>query len=104
MKKIFKYILIGILVIIGLFSIWFRFFLSEHDEFKNSTIFEHYKNISTDGPYVLYKNDSLRVINVNEKERNDYELTDVVIPKNEEVFIVNTFCYNNSEPISFKLH
>jgi hypothetical protein len=88
---------------IGLFSIWFRFFLSEHDEFKNSTIFEHYKYISTDGPYVLYRNDSLRIINVNEKERNDYELTDVVIPNNAKDFTVNTFGYNNSKPISFNV-
>lgn len=103
MKKTFKYISLGLFAIIGVFSIWFRFFLSEHDEFKNTTIFEHYQYISTDGPYVLYENDSLRIINVSKKKRNEYELTDIVLPKNEKVISVNTFNYNNSEPISFNV-
>lgn len=104
MKKAFRNIFFGILIIIGVFSIWFRFFLSEHDEFKNSTIFEHHKKISTDGPYIIYENDSLRFIKV-EKVRNKYKLTDIIISKDitENSFTVNTFCYDNSKPVSFNV-
>jgi hypothetical protein len=102
MKKTFIYISIGILTIIGVLSVWFKFFLSEHDEFKNSTIFEHHKNISTDGPYILYKNDSLRFIQVNKIE-NKFELTDILIPKDKNDLTVNTFSYDNSKCVFFNV-
>tara|TARA_B100000809_G_scaffold154497_1_gene151852 strand:+ start:1356 stop:2447 length:1092 start_codon:yes stop_codon:yes gene_type:complete len=76
--------------------------LSEHEEFKSATIFEHRKGISTDGPYILYEKDSLRVIRVTEMP-DDFEIQDERIPKIESVkgFTVNAFSYDQPSAISF---
>jgi len=105
MKRIFKTFLIALSLIIGIFSLWFRFILTEHDEFKNATFLEHRKYISTDGPYLLYEKDSIRFINVERKERK-FEVINNLVPieKFEKSFIVHSFAYDNSSPISFRVN
>ncbi|MFT6843691.1 MAG: hypothetical protein ACJASR_002475 [Psychroserpens sp.] len=102
MLKVLKYISIVILLIIGLFVIWFRFVLSEHEEIKSATIFEHRKGISTDGPYILYEKDSLRLISVMEIPDN-FDIQDERISKIKfgKEFTVNAFSYDQPSAISF---
>lgn len=102
LKKLLKITGITLLVIIGLFAIWFRFFLSEYEELKSATIFEHRQGISTDGPHILYEKDSLRFISVAEVS-DDFEIRDERIPKGEtgKSFTVNAFSYDDPSAISF---
>jgi hypothetical protein len=83
-KRILKFTGITVFIIIGLFAIWFRFFVSEYEEFKSSTVFEHRQSISTDGPYVLYEKDSVRIINV-EESLNDYRILDDRFAKDKPI-------------------
>lgn len=103
-KRILKYAGLVILVILGLFLIWFKFSLSEYDEFKNSTCFEHRKRVSTDGPYILYNNDSVRIVSVEEESRG-YKIIDEWFAKSKfaQNFIVNSYSYDKSSQISFKV-
>ena len=104
MIKILKYTSIVILIIIGLFVIWFRFVLSEHEEFKSATIFEHRKGISTDGPYIIYEKDSLRLISVTEIA-DGFEIKDERISKIEfsKEITVKVFNYDQPSVISFTI-
>ena len=105
MKKIFRTFLIAFSLILGLFFLWFRFILTEYDEFKNTTFFEHRKNISTDGPYILYKNDSVRYISVERKEKT-HEVVDRFIPfeKSGISIVTHSYGYDCPTHISFKVN
>ena len=104
MKEILKIFTVAILIFFGISILWFRFILTEHDEFKNATLFEHRKHISTDGPYILYENDSVRYISV-EKEGGKYIVEDNMIPLEvaKISFTVHSFGYDNISRISFKV-
>ncbi|PLX19081.1 MAG: hypothetical protein C0599_11350 [Salinivirgaceae bacterium] len=104
LKKIFKYFGLGTLTFITLFLIWYKFLFNEYDEFKNSTFFENRKHISTDGPYILYEQDSVRAIQVVEKS-GDYIILDERFAKQDPTtnFTINSFSYNNPSEISFKV-
>jgi hypothetical protein len=103
-KRIFKFTGITVFIIIGLFAIWFRFFVSEYEEVKNTTVFEHRQSISTDGPYVLYEKDSVRIINVQEN-LNDYRILDDRFAKDKPIknIKINSYGYDNPSEIAFKL-
>ncbi len=102
--KILKIFTISVLLILGLFLFWYRFIYTEFDEFKNATFLEHRRGISTDGPYMLYSANSVRVVNV-EKTDSDYEVTDKLLLKKDidSIFTVNTFGYDNPTPVSFNV-
>ncbi len=104
-KRILKITGITLLVIIGLFAIWLRFFVSEYEELKSSTVFEHRQSISTDGAYILYEKDSLRLISV-EEISDDFEIHDERFSKVEydEEFTVNAYNYDNPSEISFTVN
>lgn len=55
LKKILKYISITTILVVLSILFWFKFILTEFDEFKNSTFLEHRKHISNDGPYIIKK-------------------------------------------------
>lgn len=104
-KKFLKYSGITLLLILVSVFIWIRFFVSEFDELKNSTIFEHRKGIATDGAHVLYEKDSVRIISVDEISDN-YEISDNRYSKSEfnQSFVVNTYSYDEPSAISFTVN
>ncbi|WP_462248864.1 metallophosphoesterase [Ekhidna sp.] len=104
MRKAFKYLSFALILILSLSAIWFRFIVDENNEFKNSTIFEHYQSISTDGPHILYNGDSLRMIRV-EKNENNFDVIDIQTTREKfsNSFSVNTYEPDKSQPISFEV-
>lgn len=104
-KRILKITGITVLLIIGLFSIWLRFFVSEYDELKSSTVFEHRQSVSTDGAYVIYEKDSLRIISVEEKSDN-YKILDDRFAIGEPIKDVSIHSYSYDKPseIAFKFN
>ncbi len=103
-KRILKITGISLLAIIGSFAIWLRFFVSEHQKLKHVTFLEHRQGISTDGAYILYEKDSLRLISVVEKS-GDFKIQDERFSKLEfgKVFTVNAYNYDEPTAISFKV-
>jgi hypothetical protein len=102
--KTLKFIVIGILSLITIFIFWYRFIFNEYDELKNSTFFEHRKHISTDGPYILYEKDSVRLIQVVENS-DEFEILDerFAIQDSLENIAINSYSYSNPSEISFNL-
>lgn len=103
-KRILKITGITLFVIIGSFAIWLRFFVSEHQKLKHITYLEHRQSISTDGAYILYEKDSLRLISVVEKS-GDFEIQDerFSILEFGKEFTVNVYNYDDPTAISFKV-
>jgi hypothetical protein len=104
LKKIFKYFGLGALALITLFLIWYKFIFNEYDELKNSTFFEHRKHISTDGPYILYGKDSVRLIQVVENS-DEFEILDERFSIQDPLknITINSYSYSNPSEISFNL-
>ncbi|MGZ2369263.1 metallophosphoesterase [Ancylomarina sp. YFZ004] len=99
-----KYLGITILVIIGIFALWFRFYLSEFEEFKNATPFEHRTYISTDGPYCIFEKDSVRLIQVVENS-GEFEVQDNKLANNEftDSLQVASFSYDLPSQVQFEV-
>lgn len=103
-KIVAKIVVITLTLLIVSTLFWFKFILSEFDEFKNSTFFEHRKHISTDGPYIIYENDSIHFIKVVSQENNFEIKSEKILAENfNGKFTVSTYNYDNSDEYSFNV-
>jgi hypothetical protein len=104
LKRISKYFLLILTLTVVSTLFWFKFILTEFDEFKNSTFFEHRKHISTDGPYFLDEGDSIHFIEV-KKNGREFEVLSEKIEKEKlpHNFTVTTYSYDSSPSYSFEV-
>ncbi len=103
-KKILRIIIFSIVLLILSILVWFKFILSEFDEFKNSTFLEHRKHISNDGPYIIKKNDSIHFIQVIQDNKEFKIISEKKQIENfDKKFMVSVYNYDKPTEYSFKV-